>query len=137
MELTPERFSELVDEAVAAIPEYFRKRFENIRIDTMPYAPPALAGKLGRHPMQLLGVYQGVPFQHRGPWYGNVLPDRILIFQVPIERQCRTDHEVRTLIRKVVIHEVGHYFGLSDEELVRLQAEADRLETLQDNAETV
>ncbi len=75
--------------------------------------------------MQLLGVYQGIPYRRRGPWYANVLPDRILIFQLPIERQCQTEAEVRSLVRKVVVHEVGHYFGLSDEELLRLQAETE------------
>lgn len=133
MKLSPERFAELVEEAVAGIPDYFRRRFENIGIETMPYAPPALAEQLGHHPLQLLGAYQGVPFSRRGPWYGNVLPDRILIFQIPIERQCRTEDEVRALVRKVVIHEVGHYFGLSDEELHRLQNEADRADSTRES----
>ena len=131
-----ERFSELVDQAVAGIPDYFRKRFENIEVDVMPFAPPDVAKNLGRHPMQLLGVYQGIPYKRRGPWYGNVMPDRILIFQVPIERQCRTEDEVRTLVRKVVIHEVGHYFGLSDTELFKLQAEADKKAGEQPKEET-
>ena len=130
------RFSELVDQAVAGIPDYFRKRFENIEIDVMPFAPPDVAKNLGRHPMQLLGVYQGIPYRRRGPWYGNVMPDRILIFQVPIERQCRTEDEIRTLVRKVVIHEIGHYFGLSDDELFRLQAEADQKAGEQPKKET-
>jgi len=131
-----ERFSELVDQAVAGIPDYFRKRFENIEVDVMPFAPSDVAKNLGRHPMQLLGVYQGIPYKRRGPWYGNVMPDRILIFQVPIERQCRTEDEVRTLVRKVVIHEVGHYFGLSDTELFKLQAEADKKAGEQPKEET-
>ena len=131
-----ERFSELVDQAVAGIPDYFRKRFENIEVDVMPFAPSDVAKNLGRHPMQLLGVYQGIPYKRRGPWYGNVMPDRILIFQVPIERQCRTEDEIRTLVRKVVIHEVGHYFGLSDDELFKLQAEADQKAGEQPKKET-
>jgi predicted Zn-dependent protease with MMP-like domain len=52
------------------------------------------------------------------------MPDRIIIFQRPIELRCGTEDEVRALVREVVIHEVGHYFGLSDDELRRLQAEA-------------
>ena len=55
-----------------------------------------------------------------------MLPDRILIFQKPIEQQARTAAEIRKLVREVVIHEVGHYFGLSDDELRRLEAEADK-----------
>jgi len=118
-----ERFSELVDEALGSIPEYFRARFANMSIEVLPLAPPELARKLDKNPWNLLGLYTGVPYGSRGPWYGNVLPDRILIFQQPIERLARTDDEVRNLVRRVVIHEVGHYFGLSDDELYRLERE--------------
>ena len=123
-----ERFSELVDEAIASIPEDFRTRLENIAIQIRPIATPHISRGLSRNPWGLLGLYQGVPYGGRGPWYGNVLPDRILIFQQPIERLARTAAEIRKLVRRVVIHEVGHYFGLSDPELRRLEAEADRAE---------
>jgi len=121
-----ERFSELVDEAIASIPEAFRSKLDNIAIQIQPIATPNLYRNLSRNPWGLLGLYQGVPYAGRGPWYGNVLPDRILIFQKPIERQARTAAEIRRLVRRVVIHEVGHYFGFSDAELRRLEAEADR-----------
>ena len=123
-----DRFSELVDEAIASIPEDFRSRLDNIAIQIQPLAAPDVYRDLSKNPWGLLGVYQGVPYKQRGPWYGNVLPDRILIFQQPIERQARTAAEIRKLVRRVVIHEVGHYFGLSDDELRRLEAEADRAE---------
>ncbi|HTW91716.1 MAG TPA: metallopeptidase family protein [bacterium] len=121
-----ERFSELVDEAIASIPEDFRSRLENIAIQIQPIASPRLYSKLSRNPWGLLGLYQGVPYAGRGPWYGGVLPDRILIFQKPIERLARTAEGIRKLVREVVIHEIGHYFGLSDDELRRLEAEADK-----------
>jgi len=121
-----ERFSELVDEAIASIPAAFRDKLDNITVIVEPLAQPGLAREMGVNPWGLLGVYQGVPYKQRGPWYGNVLPDRILIFQKPIEQQARTAAEVRKLVRRVVIHEVGHYFGLSDDELRRLEAEADK-----------
>ena len=120
-----ERFSALVDEAVASIPAGFREKLDNITIIVEPLARPGLARRMGHNPWGLLGVYQGVPYAGRGPWYGNVLPDRILIFQKPIEQQARTAAEIRKLVRRVVIHEVGHYFGLSDDELRRLEDEAD------------
>ena len=123
-----ERFSELVDEAVASIPKGFRDKFDNITIIVEPIAQPNLARDMGHNPWGLLGVYQGVPYKQRGPWYGNVLPDRILIFQKPIEQQARTAAEDRKLVRRVVIHEVGHYFGLSDDELHQLEREADEAE---------
>lgn len=119
-----ERFSELVDEAIAAIPAYLRSRLDNIQVDVRPLAPLDVAESLGRHPWSLLGVYQGIPYTRRGSWYGNVMPDRILIFQGPIERLSRTPDDARRLVRRVVIHEVGHYFGLNDEELRRLEQEA-------------
>ncbi len=123
--MTTERFGELVEQAVAEIPAYFRSKFANIAIDVQPIAPIELCRSMNRHPMSLLGVYQGVPYGHRGPWYGNVLPDRILIFQRPIERVAATESEVRRLVRRVVIHEVGHYFGMTDDELYRLERESD------------
>jgi len=119
-----ERFSGLVDEAIASIPEYFRSRFDNIEIDIRPLAPPDIAANMGKNPWHLLGVYQGIPYPRRNHWYANVLPDRILIFQRPIETLCRTAEDVRRLVRRVVIHEVGHYFGLTDEELHRLERES-------------
>ena len=123
-----ERFNALVDEAVASIPEDFRSRLDNIMIDVQPIAAPDTYRDLSKNPWGLLGVYQGVPYKQRGPWYGNVLPDRILIFQKPIEAQARTAAAIRKLVRQVVIHEVGHYFGLSDDELRRLEREADESE---------
>jgi predicted Zn-dependent protease with MMP-like domain len=123
-----EQFSALVDEAIASIPEDFRSKLDNIAIQIQPIAAPGVFQNLSRNPWGLLGVYQGIPYKGRGPWYGNVLPDRIIIFQMPIERQARTAAEIRKLVRQVVIHEVGHYFGLSDPELRRLEAEADRAE---------
>jgi predicted Zn-dependent protease with MMP-like domain len=123
-----DRFSQLVDEAIASIPEDFRSKLDNITVIVEPIARPSLAHDMGHNPWGLLGVYQGVPYASRGPWYGNVLPDRILIFQKPIELQARTAAEIRKLVRQVVIHEVGHYFGLSDDELRRLEAEADKAE---------
>jgi predicted Zn-dependent protease with MMP-like domain len=123
-----ERFSALVDEAIASIPEDFRSRLDNIAIQIQPLAAPDLYRDLSKNPWGLLGVYQGVPYASRGPWYGNVLPDRILIFQQPIERQARTAAEIRKLVRRVVIHEVGHYFGLTDDALHELEREADKAE---------
>jgi predicted Zn-dependent protease with MMP-like domain len=65
----------------------------------------------------LLGLYQGVPLKHRGSWYGNVLPDKITLFQRNIERQCRDEAEVEALVNDVLIHEIGHYFGFNEEDL--------------------
>jgi len=72
-------------------------------------------------PFELLGLYQGVPLDRRGFYYGNVLPDKITLFQIPIESMCKTKEEVEEKVKEVVIHEVGHYFGLSDKRLRELE----------------
>jgi len=72
-------------------------------------------------PFELLGLYQGVPLDRRGFYYGNVLPDKITLFQLPIESLCKTNEEIEEKVREVVIHEVGHYFGLDDQRLRELE----------------
>ena len=64
-----------------------------------------------------MGLYQGVPLSKRTHFYGNVLPDKITIFRNNIERVCRTDDEIKETIRRTVIHEFAHYFGISDEHM--------------------
>ncbi|MEN9979820.1 MAG: metallopeptidase family protein [candidate division WOR-3 bacterium] len=118
-----EQFLQLVEEVVQNLPDFFASRIKNLSVMVMPVAPPELAQQLGRHPWSILGVYQGIPYNRRGPFYGNVLPDTIVIFQQPIEARCRNEQEIRELVRRVTIHEIGHYFGLSDEELYRLERE--------------
>ena len=106
-----DKFAELVREALDSLPSVFRKRLNNIQIviEDEPVAQTSL-----------LGLYQGVPFKHRGVWYGNVLPDRITLFKKNIERVSRTENELRDWINKVLIHEIGHYFGFSEADLQRL-----------------
>lgn len=118
------RFEELVAEALDALPGELRDRIANLAVEVRPLADRATLDSVRvGHPMNLLGVYQGIPFNRRGPWYGNVMPDRILIFQRPIEARSRSVEELKSLVRSVVIHEFGHYFGLDDEELRRLELE--------------
>jgi predicted Zn-dependent protease with MMP-like domain len=81
----------------------------------------ALLETLGLWPDHtLLGLYQGVPLPERGHGYGNVLPDRITIFQQPIEALCHTPEAIKDVVRETVIHEVGHYCGLDDTRLEEL-----------------
>jgi len=109
-----EKFAELVREALDGLPKIFRKKISNIEV-VVEEEPVAQHG--------LLGLYQGVPFKHRGVWYGNVLPDRITLFKKNIERISRTDDEIKEWVHKVLIHEVGHYFGFSEVDLRRLDHE--------------
>jgi len=99
-------FEDLVVEAVEGLPDEFKKKLENIDIVIEE-------GRPGR----LLGLYQGVPLSQRMHYYGNVLPDKITIFRNNIENMCRTDDEIKEAVRRTVIHEIAHYFGLSDEHM--------------------
>jgi len=76
-----------------------------------------------RSPGQLLGLYQGVPRTRRGRGYGLVLPDKISIFQRPIEAQCRFEYEIEAKIGEVVRHEIAHHFGIDEETLRKIEGE--------------
>jgi predicted Zn-dependent protease with MMP-like domain len=128
----PELFEDLVDEAVESLPAEFAERLENIEVVVKARPPRRLLQEMEIPAGDaLLGLYQGVSQMDRDSTYGNVLPDRILIFREPIldeaEDTCppeAPDEEfekvVRDVIRTTVLHEIGHYFGLSEEDLERL-----------------
>jgi predicted Zn-dependent protease with MMP-like domain len=106
-----EEFSKLIREALDNLPPIFSEKMQNIDVvvEDEPIAQTSL-----------LGLYQGVPFRRRGVWYGNVLPDRIVLFKKNIERISRTDEEIKNWVREVLIHEIGHYFGFSEADLRKL-----------------
>ena len=70
---------------------------------------------------ELFGLYEGTPLPERGSSYGNTLPDRISIYQIPIEESCADDEDVRVCVAETVIHEFGHYFGMSEEEIEEIE----------------
>ena len=122
MKLTREEFEEVVVSALDGLPRFFRRKMENVDVVIEDRASKEILSEMElRSPYQLLGLYQGVPIQRRGFYYGNVLPDKITLFQIPIESVCKTREEVESKVREVVIHEVGHYFGLDDERLRKLE----------------
>jgi predicted Zn-dependent protease with MMP-like domain len=112
-----QRFEELVVEAVEALPQRFLERLANIDIEVRDWASPQEL-RSARVPAgaTLLGLYVGVPRTRRGG-YNLALPDRIFVYQRPIERLCRSDDEVRERIGRVVKHEIAHHFGLTDADL--------------------
>jgi predicted Zn-dependent protease with MMP-like domain len=122
MKLTRKEFEELVTLAVSGLPKSLKEKMENVDIVVEDRAPQYLLLEMGlRSPYELLGLYQGVPVDRRGFYYGNVLPDKITLFQAPIESICKTKKEIEEKVREVIIHEVGHYFGLNDERLRELE----------------
>lgn len=117
-----DRFEKLVEEGLLEIPEALRDRLDNIEVVIEHEPSPAVLKRMGvTRGGTLLGLYQGVPVTSRGFYYGNVLPDRIVLYMGPILRHARTEEEIPHLVREVVVHEVGHYFGLSDKELRALE----------------
>lgn len=115
-------FERLVAEALASIPRRFRKAMQNIAIVVEDEPSASLLAEMEIEPPDtLLGLYQGTPLTERSWGYGNVLPDRILIFQVPHEREADDEDDLVTAIGETLIHEVGHYFGLSEEEIEEIE----------------
>lgn len=116
-----EEFERLVAQALEELPEEFQKRLDNV--DVVVAANPTRDQReragIGPH-KTLFGLYEGVPLTKRDRGYHLVLPDKITIFQRPMEAVCRTDEEIRNLVRKTVMHEIAHHFGLGDERLREL-----------------
>ena len=111
-------FERLVADALRTIPRRFRDAMRNIAIVVEDEPAPDLLAEMEIEPPDtLLGLYQGVPLTERGWGSGNQLPDRILIFQGPHERASDDDEDLGVAIAETLIHEIGHYFGMSEEEI--------------------
>jgi predicted Zn-dependent protease with MMP-like domain len=116
-----QKFEQLVAQAVDSLPDEIHERLENIDI-VVADTPTRdqlrhLKGKRGN---MLLGLYEGVPLTERTHGYGFVMPDKITIFQRPIEDMCRDDTQIVNEIRRVVRHEIAHHFGIDDDRLEEL-----------------
>ena len=126
-----ERFQELVFEALDGLPRQFREKLENIVVVIEDWPHPAQLAGLGiRRRQNLLGLYEGVPLTKRSVWHPIELPNKITIFQKPIEMSCRSDSdkEIMARIQDTVRHEIAHYFGISDKRLreIRVSKEEER-----------
>jgi predicted Zn-dependent protease with MMP-like domain len=116
------RFEQHVADALASIPRRFRKAMQNLAIVVEDEPSPALLADMEIEPPDtLLGLYQGTPLTERSWGYGNVLPDRILIFQGPHERSADDEDDLVVAIAETLIHEIGHYFGLSEEQIEEIE----------------
>ncbi len=130
MKLTRQEFEALVTLALKRLPKFFKRKMKNVDVVVEDRASRDLLSEMGlRSPFELLGLYQGVPLDRRGFYYGNVLPDKITLFQVPIESMCQTKEEIGEKVKEVVIHEVGNYFGLDDEKLREIEGASDSNDT--------
>ena len=120
--MTRAEFERLVSEAVLLIPKRFRREMTNLAIVVEDEPSLELLREMEIEPPDsLYGLYQGTPLPERSWPYGNHLPDRITLFQRPIEEDCEDDDDIRAVIGETLIHEVGHYFGLSEEEIEAIE----------------
>jgi predicted Zn-dependent protease with MMP-like domain len=131
--MTREQFTRLVEEALLEIPRRFRKAMKNVAVVVEDEPPPHILEEMEIEPPDsLFGLYQGTPLPERSWSYGNTLPDRISIYQRPIEESCEDDEEIMNCVAETVIHEFGHYFGMSEEEIEEIEEKYWRGESLDD-----
>ena len=129
--MSREEFERLVVEAVTLIPKRFRREMKNLVLVVEDQPGPELLEEMEIVPPDsLFGLYQGTPLPERGWQFGNSLPDKITLFQRPIEEDCEDSDDIRAVIGETLIHEVGHYFGLSEEEIEDIEERYWRGETL-------
>lgn len=120
--MTRDKFKALVEEAIDSIPPRFAAAMHNVAIviDDVPSADVLEEMEIGPDDV-LLGLYQGIPLPDRQS-YGNALPDKITLYQQSIEEDCDGDEdEIVVAIGETLIHELGHYFGLSEEEIMEIE----------------
>jgi len=131
--VTRERFAVLVEDALREIPRRFRNAMQNVAVIVEDEPPAHVLEEMEIEPPDsLFGLYHGTPLPERTWGYGNALPDRISIYQRPIEESCADDDEIRDCIAETVIHEFGHYFGLSEEEIEAIEEKFWRGDALDD-----
>lgn len=111
-------FDDLVERALDSLPLDLKERMSNVEIVIEDEPPPHMARRLAPGG-ELLGLYEGIPLTKRGT-YGNVLPDKISIYQGPIERIYRDPASIEAAVRRTVIHEIAHHFGIEEERLHEL-----------------
>ena len=112
------RFERLVADALRQIPRRFRSEMQNLALVVEDEPTPETLAEVGLEPPDsLYGLYQGTPLTERAWAQGNVLPDKITLYQRIIEEDCEDQDEIRDVIGETLIHEIGHYFGLSEEEI--------------------
>ncbi len=110
MDITKEELERIVYQKLEKLPEDFKKKMENIEFFVEDGESP-----------NLLGLYKGVPYPDRkNIMYNLILPDKIIIFKNPLEKICKTREDLKKKVEEILYHEIGHYFGFSEEDLRKL-----------------
>jgi predicted Zn-dependent protease with MMP-like domain len=122
--VTRTQFERLVERALRKLPRHFREKLANIAVVVEDWADDDTLEEMGIEPPDTLyGLYRGIDLTRRDSSYGNVLPDTITIYQGPIEEDCASDEEMSDVVRETVMHELGHYFGLDDDQLHEIEGQ--------------
>jgi predicted Zn-dependent protease with MMP-like domain len=120
--MTKAQFEALVARAMRSLPKTFRDKIKNIAVVVEDWADADTLAEMGIEPPDTLyGLYRGIDLTRRDGSYGNVLPDVVTIYQGPIEEDAADEEEMAEIVRETVVHELGHYFGLDDETMHRIE----------------
>jgi predicted Zn-dependent protease with MMP-like domain len=120
--MTEPSFERLVSEALRRVPRRFRKVLSNVAIVVEDEPSPQLLEDMAIDPPgTLLGLYQGTPLTERQWAHGNSLPDRIVLFRGPLERSAADEEDLVVAIGETLIHEIGHHFGMSEEQIEEIE----------------
>ncbi len=112
-----EEFVNVAEDALDSLPEEFRIRIQNVAILVEDFPANQRPPKVGQHRRLLLGIFHGVPATQKSVFDLSVGPAHIVLYQKNIEAVCSNEEEVRHQIRQTLIHELGHYFGMTEEQL--------------------
>jgi predicted Zn-dependent protease with MMP-like domain len=117
--MTREKFEDVAEEVFESLPRLFGDKIDNVHISVEDFPSEDVMHQAHASRTSLLGLYQGIPLTHRGTWYGTspTTPDKISLYQANIEAVCKNDEEVADRIKEVLLHELGHYFGMSELEI--------------------
>ena len=117
--MTREKFEDIAEQVFERLPALFGEKIDNVHIVIEEVPSEEVLQQLRVGKTALLGLYQGIPLTSRGSWYGTspTTPDTISLYQRNIEAECSTDAEVSKRIEEVLLHELGHYFGMNEAEI--------------------
>lgn len=125
------RFEELVAQALDRLPHRFAELMSNVTVQVCEEPDEATLVSLQLDPERttLFGLYTGVPLDRRGGWYGNVLPDVIVLYRQPLMAASRTPDELIRRVQLTLLHEIGHHFGFSDAEMDEWEEEFEGIQS--------
>ncbi len=118
MRIPPEEFQALVEQALDGLPEDFAGLLDNVAVMVEDEPDPEDLEAMGLDPEdELFGLYQGVPLSDRDSFYMGAMPDRVILYRGPILRGCENRRQVIREIRDTLVHELGHHFGMEEEDM--------------------